>query len=113
MKFLVGMIIGLLLGAALTVSAQWSYVGVYTTQDLARSHPSYAGVYAIGVHDSLVAQQFHLWGGGAGQAHLNRAIPCLRDLVYRADLPKHMQALMARTSGRNAAIAIIDHACNK
>ncbi len=67
MRFLVGLIVGILLGAAATAAGQWSYVGVYTAQELARSAPATAQIYAIGVYDGLVAQQYHVTGGGGGK----------------------------------------------
>lgn len=111
MRFLVGLIVGILLGAAATAAGQWAYVGVYTAQELARSGPAIAQIYAIGVYDGLVAQQYHVTGGGAGQAHLDRARPCLRERVYDAKLSKWVRAVVTATSNRNAAVVIVDHAC--
>lgn len=113
MKFLTGLLIGILFGATTSASGQWAYVGAYTTQDLAKAAPAYAATYAVGVYDGLVATQYHIMGGGAGQAYLNQVWPCLRARVYDKNLAQWIHRLLASQSGRNAALTIIDNACGR
>lgn len=110
-RFAAGMALGILLGAAASGAAQWSQVGVYRAEDLAKA-PAYILVYGAGVYDSLVAQSYHATGGGLGQAHLDRARACLRQRVYGgAEFTRWARAVFAAEPPRWAAMLLIDRAC--
>ncbi len=109
-RFAAGLALGLLLGVTGPAIGQWSYVGVYKAKDLADA-PAYVGVYGAGVYDALVAQQFHLRGGGGGQVHLDRAFACLRARVYGKDFAKWAQGVLGSDPNRYAGLLLVDRAC--
>ncbi len=110
-RFAAGLAVGLLLGAAVPAIGQWSYVGVYKAKTLADA-PAYVSVYGAGVYDAMVAQQYHLRGGGGGQGHLDRAFTCLRGRVYGEGFSKWARSVLAADPNRYAGFLIVDHACD-
>ena len=109
--FVVGAVVGLLLGASMSAAAQWTYVPFYTGKDLVQT-PAYAGMYAYGVADALTAVQYHIRGGGAGQPHIDKAWACLRRRGYAGDFSKWAQSAWKTDMPRPAALMLIDHACD-
>lgn len=110
-RFAAGLVLGLVLGAAVPAIGQWSYIGVYKGKELAVA-PSYIGVYGAGVYDALMVSQFHRIGGGAGQAHVDRAFTCLRGRIYGKNFSKWATGIFASDPNRYAGFLLVDHACD-
>lgn len=114
MRILLGVMIGLVLGFAVSVSAQYMYPGLYDGKTLVAMHPAYAQMYVHGVVDALIARNWHLErGGGAGAAHLDKSFQCLwtNRLWMSPNFMGRLRMLWAEEPNRNGALRMIDQAC--
>lgn len=103
------MVIGVMLGAAVAAWAQYVYPGIYLSSDLLQMNGNYASVYVAGVVDGLTAQQFHLYRGGGGQKHVDKAYQCLVNRRYeQKPFSSWLQSTWKAEPNRNAALMMID-----